>query len=244
MNEIPERKLELIRKLLAVAEHPNTGEAEAAVYLERACALMSAYGVEQAVLADAGRVRDEIDQLTIEVGNPYQPDRRSLLAGVAAALRCRTIYRKVGSVSRVQVIGYRSDLGLVEMLFTSLCLQMASGVTRVPVPPGHTVISFRKSWMAGYVNRVCERLRAAQRAAAGGAEGAGTPVGGRSTELVLRDRVAEVRRVYEQMFPDVRRAGRRALSDWSGWAGGRAAGDRADLGGSRLGAVRPAALGR
>ncbi|WP_285706443.1 DUF2786 domain-containing protein [Microtetraspora sp. NBRC 16547] len=244
MNEIPERKLELIRKLLAVAEHPNTGEAEAAVYLEKACALMAAYGIEQAVLADAGRVRDEVDHLTIEVGNPYQPDRRALLAGVAAALRCRTIYRKTGSVSRVQVVGYRSDLDLVEMLFTSLCLQMASGVLRVAVPPGHTTISYRKSWMAGYVNRVCERLRAAESAAVRDAERATTPAAGRSTDLVLRDRAAQVGRVYEQMFPNVRRAGRRALSDWSGWAGGRAAGDRADLGGSRLGAPPQASIGR
>ncbi|MGI5488682.1 DUF2786 domain-containing protein [Microtetraspora malaysiensis] len=244
MNEIPERKLELIRKLLAVAEHPNTGAAEATVYLEKACALMSAYGVEQAVLADAGQVRDEVDQLTIEIGNPYQPDRRSLLAGVAFALRCRTIYRKVGAVSRVQVIGYRSDLDLVEMLFTSLCLQMASAVVREPVPSGHTTISFRKSWMAGYANRVCERLRAAEKAAAMDADRAGAAGGGRSTELVLRDRVAEVRREYERMFPHVRRAGRRTMSDWSGWAGGRAAGDRADLGGSRVGAPSRAALGR
>ncbi|MCC5581328.1 DUF2786 domain-containing protein [Microtetraspora sp. AC03309] len=244
MNEIPERKLELIRKLLAVAEHPATGEAEAAVFLEKACALMAAYGIEQAVLADTGQVRDEVDRLVIEIGNPYQPDRRALLGGVATALRCRTIYRKIGSVSEVQVVGYRSDLDLVEMLFTSLCLQMASGVLRVSVPPGHTTISYRKSWMAGYVNRVCERLRAAEAAAARDAARDTPPRAGRSTELVLRDRAAQVGRVYEQMFPNVRRAGRRALSDWSGWDGGRAAGDRADLGGSRLGAPARAPIGR
>ncbi|MEZ0070946.1 DUF2786 domain-containing protein [Planotetraspora sp. GP83] len=237
--KIPERKLELVRKLLAVAEHPNTSETEAAIYLERACGIMAAYGIEQAMLADAGKVADEVGCVTIRVGNPYQPDRRTLLAGVAAALRCQSIYRKIGQVSEVQVVGYESDLALVEMLFTSLCLQMASGVLRVAAPPGHTTISYRKSWMAGYVNRVCERLRAAERRAAQEAE----PVTGRSTDLVLLDRRAEVSRVYQQMFPQVRRAGRRALSDWSGWSSGRAAGDRADLGGTRLGARSRSALG-
>ncbi len=239
MGGVPERKLELVRRLLAVAEHPNTGEAEAAVYLEKACAVMAAYGIEQAMLADAGKVADGVGSLTIRVGNPYRPDRRALLAGVAAVLRCRSIYRRVGAESEVQVVGFRSDLALVEMVFTSLCLQMASGVLRVVVPPGHATISYRKGWMAGYVNRVCERLRAAERTAAARAE----PVGGRSTELVLLDRGAEVSRVYEQMFPHVRGAGRRALTDWSGWSSGQAAGDRADLGGGRVGSRHGVAIG-
>lgn len=239
MNEIPERKLELVRKLLAVAEHPNTGATEAAVYLEKAYAVMAAYGIEQAMLADAGKLADGVGSLTIRVGNPYQPDRRTLLAGVASVLRCQSIYRRVGAESEVQVVGFWSDLALVEMLFTSLCLQMASGVLRVVAPPGHATVSYRKGWMAGYVNRVCERLRTAERRAAADAE----PVGGRSTELVLLDRRAEVSRVYEQMFPHVRRAGRRSLSDWSGWSSGRAAGDRADLGGSRVGSRHGTAIG-
>jgi hypothetical protein len=239
MGEIPERKLELVRRLLAVAEHPNTGETEAAVYLEKACAVMAAYGIEQAMLADAGKVADGVGSVTIRVGNPYQPDRRALLAGVAEVLRCRSIYRRVGAESEVQVVGFRSDLVLVEMVFTSLCLQMASGMLRVVVPPGHAVVSYRKGWMAGFVSRVCERLRSAERVAAARAE----PAGGRSTELVLLDRRAEVSRVYEQMFPRVRRAGRRSLSDWSGWSSGQAAGDHADLGGGRVGSWHGTAIG-
>jgi hypothetical protein len=241
-EEVPERKLALVRKLLAVAEHPNTSETEAAVYLEKAYALMAAYGIEQAMLAEAGRAEDGVGSITIQVGNPYQPDRRALLAGVASVLRCRSIYRKVGSVSEVQVVGFQSDLVLVELLYTSLCLQMAAGVLRVSAPPGHATISYRKGWLAGFVNRVCERLREADRAAADDAKRAQTPAG-RSAELVLLDRRTEVSRVYEEMFPHVRRASARSLTDWSGWATGRAAGDRADLGGSRLNGSPRQALG-
>jgi hypothetical protein len=60
---------------------------------------------------------------------------------------------------------------------------------------------------------------------------------------VLLDRHAEVSRAYAQMFPHVRTAPRRRLSDWSGWSRGRAAGDRADLGGTRVGSTRRTAIG-
>ncbi|GAA0404812.1 hypothetical protein Acor_23600 [Acrocarpospora corrugata] len=234
MAEIPERKLELVRKLLAVAEHPGTDPTEAAVYLEKAYAVMAAYGIEQAMLANAGLVADEVSDLTVTVGNPYQADRRALLAGVASALRCRAIYWRSGRESVVRVVGFGSDLAVVELLFTSLCLQMGSGVLRVRAPEGGATVSFRKSWMAGFVHRVCERLGEAERRAA-----ADSPSGGRSAELVLVDRRAEVSRVYEELFPRVRRAGRRRLRDWSGWEDGRAAGDRADLEDARVGSRKP-----
>ncbi|GIH26747.1 hypothetical protein Aph01nite_50570 [Acrocarpospora phusangensis] len=241
MAGIPERKLELVRKLLAVAEHPGTDPTEAAVYLEKAYAVMAAYGIEQAMLADAGLVADEVGQLTVRVGNPYQADRRALLAGVAAASRCRAIYWRSGRESVVRVVGFGSDLAVVELLFTSLCLQMGSGVLRVRAPEGGSTVSFRKSWMAGFVHRVCERLGEAERRAA--AESA-PPEGsrGRSAELVLVDRRARVSRVYEELFPRVRRGGRRRLRDWSGWEDGRAAGDRADLDEGRLGPGRAGGL--
>ncbi|GAA0966920.1 DUF2786 domain-containing protein [Acrocarpospora macrocephala] len=240
MTGIPERKLELVRKLLAVAEHPGTDPTEAAVYLEKAYAVMAAYGIEQAMLADAGMVADEVGQLTVTVGNPYQADRRALLAGVAAALRCRAIYWRSGRESVVRVVGFGSDLAVVELLFTSLCLQMGSGVLRVRAPEGLATVSFRKSWMAGFVHRVCERLGEAERRAA--ADSAASTAGGRSAELVLVDRRAQVSRVYEEMFPRVRRGARRRLRDWSGWEDGRAAGDQADLEAPRVGSQRPAGL--
>ncbi|WP_214105480.1 DUF2786 domain-containing protein [Acrocarpospora catenulata] len=221
---IPERKLDLVRKLLAVAEHPGTDPVEAAVYLEKAYAVMAAHGIQQAMLADTGQLEDQIERLAVRVGNPYQADRRALLAGVAEALRCRAVYRRSASESLVEVIGFTSDLAAVELLYTSLSLQMASGAVRAAVPAGSAVVGFRKGWMAGFTIRVCERLRAAARQAAATAS-----EGGRSAELVLVDRRTQVARVYADLYPDARRGSRRRLRDWSGWEDGRAAGDAADL---------------
>ena len=57
---------------------------------------------------------------------------------------------------------------------------------------------------------------------------------GRSVSLVLADRSAAVRRALEDEYPDLRKAQARTLSGGGGRSG-YLAGQRADLGGTRVG---------
>ena len=98
--------------------------------------------------------------------------------------------------------------------------------------------AYRRSWLHGFAVQVHRRLveaerRAEQRAGQGSAGGPGVPG---SAELVLADRRSRVEQAYAEAFPALGR-GRRSVLSGSGFAAGAAAGERADLGAARWGAV-------
>lgn len=235
-SETPERVLIRIRKLLAVAEHPNTSETEAETYLSQAMALMAKYGVERALLADDGRATDTVDVSEIELRAPYKVEKGLLLNVIALALRCRVVTsrRYCEATGRhyqlARVLGFGSDRERVTMLFASLVVQMFAALARTPVPWGVAVVTFRKAFCHGYTVRIRERLTAAERHAA---QDAGVTSPGRSAELILRDRERQVEAEFARRFPTARRCRtyRRSLQ---GAAAGAAAANQADLGGTRL----------
>ncbi|GEL16631.1 DUF2786 domain-containing protein [Pseudonocardia asaccharolytica] len=233
--------LDRIRKLLAKAERAGT-EAEAAIYNEKAVALMARHGVDAALLAAADPGRDTIGTVRIAMADPYSAGKARLLGWTAAALRCRWVlhgaYR--GKVSAVSVVGYASDRERVALLYTSLLLQATSQLVRLRPPrPGESVAAYRRSWLHGFAAQVHDRLRAAEEAAARAASGGRGPApDARPAALVLLDREAQVARAYAEAFPNLGRAGRATLSG-SGFADGAVAGRRADLGRGRI-VSRPA----
>jgi len=235
-SETPERVLNRIRKLLAVAEHPNTSATEAETYLAQAMALMAKYGVERALLADDGRAADTVDVSEIELRGPYIVEKGVLLNVIATAMRCRVVTsRRYGAAEGryhrlARVLGFGADRERVTMLFASLVVQMFAALARTPVPPGVATVTFRKAFCHGYTVRIRERLAAAERRAAQEADAAPA---GCSAELVLRDRERQVEAEFARRFPTARR-GRSYRRSLSGVADGAAAADQADLGGARL----------
>ncbi|MEV5408652.1 DUF2786 domain-containing protein [Thermopolyspora sp. NPDC052614] len=235
-TETPERILIRIRKLLAVAEHPNTSETEAETYMAQAMALMAKYGVERALLADEGRAADVVDVSEIELRAPYKVEKSMLLNVIAMALRCRVVTSRRfceadGRYYQIaRVLGFGADRERVTMLFASLVVQMFAALARTPVPYGVAAVTFRKAFCHGYTVRIRERLTAAERHAA---KEAGVTSPGRSAELILRDREHQVDAEFARRFPTARR-GRSYRRSLQGAADGAAAANLADLGGTRL----------
>ena len=232
-------QLERIRKLLAKAEDPAVTEAEAEAYNRKAAELVARYGIDQAMLAEAGAGTDEIGTLKIPMNDPYSRDKASLLTSVAYPLRCRTLLHRLGQrVESVTVFGFRSDLDRVELLFTSLLLQASTQLTRVRPDgffPGESLAAYRRTWLHGFARAVHERLQRAE------AEAVRTHVapGSRSAELVVRDRAAMVQHAFDTEYGDLRAAAPRRLSG-SGFHDGHHAGTRANLDPAALGRRRPA----
>ena len=121
-----------VRALVAKAEHPNTDPAEAAIYREKADALMLKYAIDE-IAADASRpVSDRVKPgiTKIAVGSPgYLLCYISVMAeDVSKHCRCRIKHYAEWNRQEQQyyakIYGFESDLRYFEMLFTTLRLHM------------------------------------------------------------------------------------------------------------------------
>lgn len=237
-------KLEVVRKLLAKADRAATPQ-EAASYTGKALWMCARHGIDAALVAAADPGRDELGAQRVEVHEPYSAGKARLLAWTAIALRCRAVLHQArgGRVDAVTVYGFAADRERVELLYSSLLLQVSTQLTaQRPPRSGESLAAYRRSWLHGFAVRVHRRLVEAERAAA---EAGPTPTAGDShpraeLSVVLADRAEQVRRGFAATFPELDRARGRSLSG-SGFGAGAAAGDRADLGDGRLGArpLRP-----
>ncbi|MBV9026404.1 MAG: DUF2786 domain-containing protein [Streptomycetaceae bacterium] len=238
-------KLNKIRALLDKANDEATTLEEAETYRGKAFELMAKYGIEQALLNEARPGSDKPADRLITLDNPWAREKAHLANGLAKALRCELIMvpRKDGNPGHaVHVFGYASDLERLDMLFTSLLLQMFGELARTPVPANDTPRAFRRSWILGFAAKVSARVREAEQHARNEATTAAT-VSGRSTDLVLADRKAVVTRAFHDAYPR-RRSGGRTTMTGRGYGAGKAAGARADIGGSRIGGGSRHAISR
>lgn len=230
-----------VRKILAKAEDPAATPEEAETYTTKAAELIAAYGIDRALLAEQVPESDVVGDRVVTVDPPYALDKAGLLSTVAAALRCSAVRReqhlpdRSGRVAKeisVHLFGYDSDLLRVEVLYTSLLLQATSQMMRAPAPPWESTPAFRRSWLAGFTAAVRSRLREAEASAAEAAPP--RERGARSVDLVLLDRTRAAEAAMNSTYPDLQTARRRELSG-SGAGSGYRAGQRADLGGARVG---------
>jgi hypothetical protein len=255
-------RLARIRKLLAQAEDPGATEAEAEAFTAKAIGLMAGYGIDRAMLAAAEPDLDRPGDRMVDLLAPYARDKADLLAGVAHALRCRGVLRVDYGASderwappakkqlKMHLFGYGSDLARVEILFTSLLVQLANGLRTERIPSYEHVAAYRRAWIAGFAAAVVRRLSDAEQRAAADAAGkeatAPSNPRARSVAVVLASRADVVDSAVSAAYPRLTTAPRRTLSG-GGYGGGYAAGRRADLGAgrrSRVGHGREAALPR
>ena len=231
-----------VRKLLAKAEDPGCTPEEAAALNDKAAELIAKYGMDAALLAAADPLRDPVGDRVIAVQSPYALDKAGLLATVAGALRCRSVRRKVwvgdGYAYTMHLFGFASDLERTELLYTSLLVQASYGIAGAQVPEWESAAAFRRSWLVGFTYAVGQRLVRAEQRASSDAESVRT---GPSVALVLADRGTKVDRRVDEAYPRLRPSAPRRLQG-SGIQGGYAAGERADLGGARVGRGTPRGL--
>lgn len=232
-----DKVLDKIRLLMnQAAEDSGATDAEREAFAAKAAAMMAKYCVDAAMLAAAHGRRDDdvIESRLIVTGNPYAKPKAILLNEIASACGVRLI-RAVDRKS-CHLVGYRSDLDRVEMVYTSLLVQAITMVGRTRTYGNASQVrSFRGNWLLGFASRIGERMTEATRQAT--AEAA--PVAGRGAELVLADRATLVRREAESLFSGTRKQ-KAQVTSANGYYAGAAAGDRADLGQTRVGARRTA----
>src|SRR6202167_5450892 len=228
--------LDRVRKLLAKAEAEGVPPREAEALTAKAAELMARYGIDRARLAASRPDTDRPASRLIDISNPWAQVRAHLLAGLAGALRCQCVLLSTTRPgARIHVFGYGSDLERVDILYTSLLLQMARGLTTAVVPDRiRSPRAWRRSWLLGFVSAVITRVRSAEERAATNAEGETHP--GPSTALVLADRALVIRRQLEEAYPVTRRT--RITYSGRGYTAGYAQGQRADIGNARLGSAR------
>jgi len=231
--------LDKVRKLLTQAEDPACTPAEAETFNAKAVELIARYGIEAALLANAGQSRETVGRRTITVDPPYVHDKATMLGAIAVPLRCQVLYSNHSR--RAEVFGYEVDLEHVELLYTSLLLQATTQLVRV-VPPEQNVYgrrestaAYRRSWFDGFAMSIYYRLLGAEQRAEAKRP---TTASGTSTALVLADRQQQVAQAVTDAYPHQHRARERRLSG-TGFDDGVEAAKRADLGATRVGDQRP-----
>ena len=241
--DTPDALLARVRKLLVKAEADGVTQAEAQALTAKAAELMAKYGIDRALLAAVRPETDRPDDRIIDVANPWARVQAHLLCGLAAALRCQcVILPHTGPGSRIHVFGFASDIERTDVLYTSLLLQMWQGLSATEPPAwSRSPRAWRRSWLLGFAIAVVARVRAAEQRAAQRA--ADAPAGsGPSAALVLADRTEIIERTLRQAYPVTRTS--RVTYSGSGYGTGYAQGQRADIGGSRLGKPSGRALTR
>ncbi|QVJ00396.1 DUF2786 domain-containing protein [Nocardiopsis eucommiae] len=234
---IPESTLNKVRALLAKAEDTSATEAEAAAFTAKASDLMAKYGIDRAMAADRQPANDTPMDKIVTIPNPRANVKAVLLFRVAEAMRCQTIrlpHRKGASdgTQRVHVFGYTSDVERAEIMYTSLLLQMMNGLAQVNrAPAGVSIKTYKRSWGLGFAHRVGDRIEAVEQQAA---QAATPQAEGRSAALVLADRSRVVDSQFRREYPRV--AHSRGTHNVAGFGAGAEAGDRADIGQTRVGA--------
>ncbi|MEU2111537.1 DUF2786 domain-containing protein [Streptomyces sp. NPDC019507] len=224
-------KLAKIRAILAKAEDPAATPEEAETYFAKAAALMAKYGVERAMLADSDPSQDRPGDRVIKIKGTYGKDRIYFLGYIADALGCKGINLRNGEV---HLFGYESDLERVELLFTSLSLQVFNAMRHGRPRYGESLVTYRKSFLAGFMLTVYARLKEIEARAQQEAAPSAT---GRSAELVVADRKSVTLARFQEAYPHTQ-SGRKVSRGGSGRAAGEEAGRRADLGQTRVGGRR------
>lgn len=240
-----------VRGLLAKAEATQY-EQEAEALTAKAFALMSAYGLEEAMLAATGDKADEIGSIVIEVSGGYAVKLATLIQVIARALEAKAVYAKPYKGNdrhnipprsgRVTVVGHRSTLERVEFLYTLLLAQATRGMGRITGYSAGQSRSLRSGYLTGFTDEVGQRLEAAERAARADYDKSHPTGDGPGTAVVLADRRATVVRRFEEMFPKTR-SRKVGIVNAEGYAAGQRDGRMADLGGKRFGNGRTRAIG-
>lgn len=241
--EAHEKILRRIRGLLDRAEHAETPAGESDACMAKAMQLMADYGIQRAMLAAAGRVDDPIDGTRFRINNPYSREKCGLLCTIAYALGCKVIeHHCTGrAIDSATVIGAASTRERIEVLYTSLLLQVTHGMLREPRSwTASETRRIRVSYFVGFSAAVRTRLREAEARATreyDAARSAHPGINGPGTALVLADRAALIDQRTAELFPDLikPRKLRAGNYDKAALRNGAAAGAVADIGTMRVG---------
>lgn len=214
-----------IRKLLAQAED-RQGTPEGDAFYNKAFELIADYGIERSELESE---ESDIGMRMIAIHGNYSSMQATLLLRLAETLHCVGFNTgpRPSRIYSVTLFGRRQHLERVELLYSILCLTMLNGASRVYDP--WSLVKARRSFMMGFISRICERLAAAEDSATESVPGYG---------LVLVDDTNRANRAKDD-FLSANNIMLREVSSRAGFVPnafdeGWRAGNSADIGQSRI----------
>lgn len=228
-----ERIIDKIQKLLAKAESTNSVH-EAEALFAKAQEWMIQYAIDEAKLIATGK-QERQDPVAVDatISDPYFREKARLLYYVAKFNGCKSI-RTSDRNRRCTIVGMPKDIEFVQILFSSLLIQLAGALTRIDTRHVADAREYRKGFVHGFVNAIYDRLyennkvrQQAEREV--NADGTST-----STALVLLDQSMIVKNAFDQLFPNVTYdRPQRSRGSWAGQKAGQSAGRNADVSGGR-----------
>lgn len=234
--------IEQVRKLWALADHPNTPEHERNTAAQMAEKLMAKHAIEEIALREASSTEEEIllsyIRITEDGRSALVKDQRIGLCWVMAnnqGLRAVVTYRDstadvvtgkpIPGGTFLAVGGYKSDVEFFREFYFGIAMDMTSALLDEQVKTKNYQIEFASA----YVNRIDERLRSLKASVEKMAEEAE----GGSLLPALLSQKQKVDLFFDRMFPpDGLKKVKVARSTYNENARirGRRAADRADIG--------------
>lgn len=251
MAEVEGKILDRVRKLLSKAESASNfgtpeGNAEAEAFMVKAQKMIADNAISEAMLRAGQSKSEDVEMRKIRIQGPYAQDKITLMNQVAKTNGVELLHTgdQIGGTSdkQVTVIGFPSDLDSVDLLYTSLLMQMVNECIKAakdytPVPGyGGGRDQFKRSFMYAFSQIVRDRLNEAMEMAKREAR----TTHGTGVSLVLADRGQMVKSEMERLFPHIKTTKRKVAWNGAGHGAGKAAGARATLGGKSVSNKRPA----
>jgi len=237
-----------VRKLLDKAE-VTTNAHEADAFSRKAAEMIAAHRIDPDRLAavDAG---DDLRVREIEIGRgAYVRARLALLQAVADAHDVRVVFQSRPHGTVAMAAGFRSDLDVVEVMYTSLHQQAGSQMAGIRRQTGAATQRFRRSFLFGFADRIGDVLAESNRRAESQQRASDLDVGAagggdiaRARALATTTRNERIEEFAAKSFGRVRTARAPSAAQVTGWGAGAAAASRADVGRTRLAGRR--AIGR
>lgn len=229
--------IDKIAKLMAMA-NGTANEEEADAFLGKVHQLMFDHAVSEADIDRiTGRKRPVISAL-IETGSAYAPAKTQLLGGLCDAYRCKMILigRRRRSVwMGVEVFGREDDVTTVQMLYSSLLLQMMSVCDKQYRGQGRT---WKNNFYFAFAGKIAERLQERN-------EQATKMVSlSDSKALAVMNDLRPIEDAFRDAHPHTVSRSVSLRGDTAGQSAGFKAGNSADIGNARLAARRGLGTGR
>lgn len=236
-------QLRRIRALLDKANDPAVTEHEREAYTEAAMRLIATHGVSEEMLAAKRSDAAKPGKITINLTGAYSQEQMHLADYITNAFPARLTFWQVGRrFDHVTIYGFEEDLAKIEFLFTLLLVQMFGGANKVNADPEDFHVwttnaelaaatrRMRAGFMRGFGKRIHQRLVLMF---ADAREDYDRGHDGENSALVLASKRDRVLALFEEENPKLRT---RKSSAYDGYGAslGRAAADRADLGGTKL----------
>jgi hypothetical protein len=154
--------LDKIVKILKVADDPGTPEAAREKLYISALGLMQKHGIDQALLASKGEIRDEMIMRLTVFSNPWATQHSDLYRHIARANRCKTVRMgKVDGLLTYHVFGFQSDVSTSRELYNVILGQANLLLARAVVPSYDNAKSYRAGWWTGFNSEIGDRIRKA-----------------------------------------------------------------------------------